>query len=138
MRKGWVLAVCAVAFIGTGARAQTVQVPNVYAIPLPPMLEPRFELGVRYWQSVGKTHFSINSSRQNPTYGNPTSVLKYEDMDGYSGEFFWYARNETDTFAKGFVGGGGLSGGSLDDEDYYAGQIKFSDTFSKLKGDDLI
>ena len=48
MRKGWVLAVCAVAFIGTGARAQTVQVPNVYAIPLPPMLEPRFELGIRY------------------------------------------------------------------------------------------
>jgi hypothetical protein len=48
MRKGSVLAVCAVAFIGTGARAQTVQVPNVYAIPLPPMLEPRFELGVRY------------------------------------------------------------------------------------------
>jgi len=138
MRKGWVLAVCAVAFIGTGARAQTVQVPNVYAIPLPPMLEPRFELGVRYWQSVGKTHFSINSSRQNPALGNPTSVLKYDDMEGYSGEFFWYARNETNTFAKGFVGGGGLSGGSLDDEDYTAGQIKFSDTFSTLKGDDLI
>ena len=140
MRTGLVLAACAVAFIGTGAsaRAQTVQVPNAYAIPLPPMLEPRFELGVRYWQSVGKTHFSINSSRQDPALGNPTSVLKYDDMDGYSGEFFWSAQNETNTFAKGFVGGGGLSGGSLDDEDYYAGQVKFSDTFSKLKGDDLI
>lgn len=140
MRKGLVLAVCVVASIGsgTGARAETVQVPNVYAIPLPPMLEPRFEIGARYWQSVGKTRFSINSSKRNPALGNPTSVLKYEDMDGYSGEFFWYARNEANTFAKGFIGGGGLSGGSLDDEDYFAGQIKFSDTYSKLKGDDLI
>ena len=32
------------------------------------------------------------------------------------------ARNETDTFAKGFIGGGGLDGGSLDDQDYFAGQ----------------
>jgi hypothetical protein len=140
MRKGLVLALCAYALVAndSGARAQTVQVPPSYAIPLPPMLGPRFELGVRYWQSVGSTRFSINSSRQNPMLGNPTSVLKYDDIDAYSGEFFWYAKNETGTFAKGFIGGGGLSGGSLDDEDYFSGQIKFSDTYSRLKGDDLI
>lgn len=140
MRKDLVLAMCAAALAGSGsaARAQTVDVPNAYAIPLPPMLEPRFEIGARYWQSVGKTRFSINSSKSNPAFGNPTSVLYYEDMDGYAGELFWYARNETNTFAKGFIGGGGLSGGSLDDEDYFAGQIKFSDTHSKLKGESLI
>ena len=140
MRKGLVFAACAAAFAGSGTapRAETFQVPNAYAIPLPPMLEPRFEIGARYWQSVGKTRFSINSSKQDPALGNPTSVLTYEDMDGYSGEFFWYARNETNTFAKGFIGGGGLTGGNLDDEDYYAGQIKFSDTFSQLKGESLI
>jgi hypothetical protein len=140
MRKGLVLAACAAALVGSGtaARTETIQVPNAYPIPLPPVLEPRFEIGARYWQSVGKTRFSINSSKQNPALGNPTSVLTYEDMDGYSGEFFWYARNETNTFAKGFIGGGGLTGGSLDDEDYYAGQIKFSDTFSTLKGESLI
>jgi len=140
MRKGLVFAACAAAFAGSGTapHAETFQVPNAYAIPLPPMLEPRFEIGARYWQSVGKTRFSINSSKQDPALGNPTSVLTYEDMDGYSGEFFWYARNETNTFAKGFIGGGGLTGGNLDDEDYYAGQIKFSDTFSQLKGESLI
>jgi hypothetical protein len=58
-----VLALCATAFIATGARAQTYQVPGAYAIPLPPVLEPRFEVGARYWQSVGKTRFSINSSK---------------------------------------------------------------------------
>lgn len=140
MRKGLVFAACALAFVGNAgsARAQAIQVPPAYAIPLPPMLEPHFEVGIRYWQSVGSTRFSINSSRQNPALGNPTSVLKYEDLEAYSGEFFWYAKNETGTFAKGFVGGGGLSGGSLDDEDYFAGQVKFSDTYSKLKGEDLI
>lgn len=76
------------------------------------MLEPQFEVGLRYWQSVGNTGFSINSSKVDPALGNPTSVLKYDDMDGYSGEFFWAARNETNTFAKGFVGGGGLTAAS--------------------------
>jgi hypothetical protein len=138
MRKSLVLAVCVIAVAATGARAQTYEVPGAYAIPLPPVLEPRFEIGARYWQSVGKTGFSINSSKANPALGNPTSALTYDHIDGYSGEFFWYARNETNTFAKGFIGGGGLSGGDLDDEDYFAGQVKFSDTFSRLKGQDLI
>ena len=140
MRSGWIFAMCALALIGTGggASAQAIFVPPSHPIPLPSMLEPQFEVGIRYWQSVGSTRFSINSSRQNPLLGNPTSVLKYDDTDGYSGEFFWYARNETGTFAKGFVGGGGLSDGNLDDEDYLSGQVKFSDTYSRLKGDDLI
>ena len=127
MRKGLLLVAWAAASVGsaTAARAEIYQVPSAYAIPLPPVLEPRFEVGMRYWQSVGSTHFTFNSSKVDPTLGNPTSVLKYDNMDGYSGEFFWYARNETDTFAKGFIGGGGLSGGSLDDEDYSAGQVKF-------------
>ena len=37
---------------------------------------------------------------------------------------------------RGFFGGGWLTDGSLDDEDFLAGQIKFSDTFSSLDGDD--
>ena len=40
-------------------------------------------------------------------------------------------------FAKGFAGGGWLNGGSLDDEDFLAGQIKFSDTFSRIQGNSL-
>jgi hypothetical protein len=139
MRGGLILAVWALAAIGAGdARAQAVMVPPPNPIPLPPTEESQFQVGIRYWQSVGSTHFSINSSRRNPQLGNPTLVLKYDDMEGYSGEFFWSAMNETGTFAKGFIGGGGLNGGSLDDEDYLAGQIKFSDTNSRIKGDDLI
>lgn len=42
-------------------------------------------------------------------------------------------RNETETFFKGFVGGGWF-----DDEDFFAGQIKFSDTYSRLDGHSLV
>ncbi len=112
------LAACALVLMASAARTQgVIDVPKPYAIPLPPIAEPHFEIGLRYWQSTGMTRFDFNSSRVNPALGNPTSRLKYDGMEGYSGEIFWYAKNETDTFAKGFVGGGGLDGGSLDDED---------------------
>lgn len=132
------LAACLLAAL-TPARAQgVIDVPKPYAIPLPPIAEPHFQIGLRYWQSTGMTRFDFNSSGVNPILGNPTSRLRYDNMDGYAGEIFWYARNETDTFAKGFFGVGGLDGGSLDDEDYFTGQVKFSDTFSKVEGSDMI
>ncbi len=84
------------------------------------------------------TRFDINSSRQNPLLGNPTSTLTYDGIDANSLEFVLGVRNETRTFFKGFVGGGWLDGGSLDDEDFFAGQIKFSDTYSELDGDGLV
>ncbi len=126
--------------IAGGARAQVVEVPRPYAIPLPPMAnpEPQWELGLRYWWSEGKTRFDINSSRRSPILGNPTSTLTYDDIGANSLEFVWGVRNETRTFFKGFVGGGWLDGGSLDDEDFFAGQVKFSDTYSRLDGDDLV
>ncbi len=58
-------------------------------------------------------------------------------MQGDTAELFFRATNGGNIFAKGFAGGGWLNGGSLDDEDFLAGQIKFSDTFSKIKGDSL-
>lgn len=133
MRKSLVCMALLAGIAGTvSARAQTIE-----GIPLPPPIEPPYELGVRYWQSVGKTKFSDNASERNRTLGNPTSVLTYDDMSGYTAEFFWYARNESEIFAKGFAGGGWLDGGSLDDEDYARGQIKFSDTFSKIEGSSI-
>lgn len=109
MLRRFGLTLVAIACLGSLAQAQTWEVPRAYAIPLPPLSEPRWELGGRFWASEGKTRFDINSSKVDPTLGNPTSVLTYDDMDGYSGEVFWYARNETNTFAKGFFGGGGLT-----------------------------
>lgn len=138
MRRSLILAALVASCIASGARAQSVEVPRPYAIPLPPGSEPRWELGARFWASEGKTDFNINSSRSDPQLGNPTSVLTYDNIEAYTGEFFWNVRNEYNTFFKGFVGGGGITSGSLDDEDYFAGQVKFSDTYSKLDGNGLV
>jgi hypothetical protein len=111
--------------------------PPVY-IPPPPQVEPNLEFGLRYWWSTGKTRFDINSSRLDPSfYGSPSSTLTYDNMHGNAGELFFRAENEKQLFFKGFVGGGGLDGGSLDDQDFFAGQVKFSDTYSKIEGDSL-
>lgn len=139
MLRRMCLVLLASACLAGGARAQVVDVPRPYAIPLPPNAnaEPQWELGLRYWWSEGKTRFDINSSRSSPIYGNPTSTLTYDGIDANALEFVWAVRNEARTFFKGFIGGGWLDGGSLDDEDFLAGQIKFSDTYSRLDGDSL-
>jgi len=139
MLRGLCLMLLAIAGLAGGAHAQVVEVPRPYAIPLPPNAndQPQWELGLRHWYSEGKTRFDVNSSRQAPILGNPTSTLTYDGIDANSLEFVWGVRNESRTFFKGFVGGGWLDGGSLDDEDYLAGQIKFSDTYSSLDGESM-
>ena len=108
-----------------GPLQNAVDVPRPYAIPLPPNANPRpkWEVGTRYWWSEGSTRFDIESSRLDPIlYGSPTSTLTYDGVTGNSLEFFMSVRNETDTFFKGFIGGGWLGGGTLDDEDFLPGR----------------
>lgn len=119
--------------IPPGGIPAAVEVPAPYAIPLPPTTEPNWEIGARYWWSEGKTGFNIT----NPLYGDPTSKLTYDNMQGNTAELYFRATNGGNIFAKGLAGGGWLDGGSLDDEDFFAGQVKFSDTFSKIKGNSL-
>ena len=77
--------------------------PQPYIIPLPPTIEPNFELGLRYWASEGDTNrVAANGG------------LHYDNVDGNSGEFVFRAQNAAQFFGNGFVGGGGLSGGTQD------------------------
>ena len=49
MRTGLILAVLSLAAIGASdAHAQAVMVPPANPIPLPPMQEPLFQVGIRY------------------------------------------------------------------------------------------
>ncbi|MEM7400106.1 MAG: hypothetical protein AAGF48_01780 [Pseudomonadota bacterium] len=121
-----------------GPLENAVEVPRPYAIPLPPNANarPQWEVGTRYWWSEGSTRFDIDSARLAPDfYGSPTSTLTYDGVTGNALEFFMSTRNESGTFFKGFVGGGWLGGGSLDDEDFFTGQVKFSDTYSEIDGE---
>jgi hypothetical protein len=97
-----------------------------------PLPYQRGELGVRYWLSTGENQHAHNAQGTNPALGNPTSVLLYENLDANSLELFGRQVFERDWFLKGSIGVGRINTGSFDDEDFNAGQVKFSDTTSSV------
>ena len=147
-RLAWLLTlgVVCLALLPNLAKAQPWNPSGIYGgpygapivVPPPPMPDPAFELGTRMWFSQGTTNFGFNSQKANPALGNPTSTLSYDDLDGVSAEATFRAKNDTGMVFKGFVGGGGIVSGSLDDQDYLKHQIRFSDTFSDVEGSNMV
>jgi len=90
------------------------------------------ELGVRYWLSTGENRHSHNAQSVDPTFGNPTSVLIYENLDANVVEFFGRRNFGANWFVKGNLGVGLVNAGMFDDEDFDAGQVKSSDTTSSV------
>lgn len=91
-----------------------------------------FEAGLRYWLSIGRTQLSHNAQSLDPTAGNPTSILTYEDLEAHVLELQGRWTSAERWFIKGNVGLGVIRSGSFDDEDYLAGQFKFLDTTSSV------
>ena len=99
---------------------------------------PRGDLGVRYWVSSGETKRAHNAQSFDPTLGNPTSVLLYENLDANTIELFgrqYFGGGQW--LIKGFIGLGEITRGSFRDEDFNAGQVKFSDTTSSVTAGDI-
>jgi hypothetical protein len=92
----------------------------------------RGELGVRYWVSTGETKFAHNAQGLNPEFGNPTSVLLYENLDVGALELFGRQNFRNNLFLKGLVGGGRVHNGSFNDLDFDFGQVLDSDTTSSV------
>ena len=108
----------------------------------PPTFDQRFqspftfEVGTRYWYSIGQNRFAF-TNRISP-FGNPTSTLDWDRMQGHSGEgFFRIDHQPTHLYVKGLVGGGILRGGDMDDLDFLVDQINFSNTTSQINGNSL-
>ena len=93
------------------------------------------ELGVRYWYSTGATRW--NHTADDPTFGDPTSVLAYERLEAHSLELYFRRALRQGWFVRGDFGLGVITRGSLDDEDFAASQVKFSDTTSRVKGNSV-
>ncbi len=94
------------------------------------------EGGTRYWYSTGNMKFGF--ANQNPLYGDPTSTLDWDRLTGHAGEVF--ARidhNPSGFYVKGVAGLGKIVDGNIIDRDFFANQIKFSDTSSDVRGDDV-
>jgi hypothetical protein len=97
-----------------------------------PFAAARGELGVRYWLSTGENKHSHNAQALFPDAGNPTSVLTYENLDAHVLEVYGRQNFRHNWFLKGNLGFGRINRGSFDDEDFEAGQVKFSDTTSSV------
>src|SRR5574340_688584 len=95
----------------------------------------RTELGLRYWLSTGETTWSHTAGQ--PALGSPTSTLTYDNVVGHSGELFFTRYLLQTWFVRGNAGLGTVRRGSLDDEDFAAQQVKFSETTSPVEGGNL-
>jgi hypothetical protein len=93
------------------------------------------EFGVRYWYSSGQTQWSHNAQGSNPSLGNPTSTLTYEDVHAHSLELLARKSFKNRWFVRGNAGLGTVADGRLVDQDFAAGQFKFSESNSPVKGD---
>jgi hypothetical protein len=111
--------------------------PKIPAGTPAPVLSPfAFEIGARYWYSSGSVNFGFANS--NSSFGDPTSTIDWDGTTGHSGEIFGrFDYRPAGLFVKGLVGGGILSGGTMIDRDFSAGQFSFSDTSSNISGNGL-
>ena len=78
------------------------------------------EAGTRYWYSSGRFQKDIAPTSvrgpQNPTYN--ISRLTWEGLKDHSAEAFARVDSPLNVFAKGHIGGGVISGGKINDEDW--------------------
>ncbi len=97
---------------------------------------PRVELGIGAWISSGETKWAHDASSI-PGLGNPTSKLTYKDVGtnvvDVVGKFWVTPR----IFGRLNIGGAGIGGGRLIDDDYASGQRLISSTASDIQGENM-
>ena len=93
------------------------------------------EFGGRYLYSSGKINFGFFNN--NALFGDPTSTLDWTGLTAHTGEVFARVTHDTGFYLKGTIGAGIINGGKIIDRDFFVGQIKFSDTYSQVRGNSL-
>ena len=119
----------------SGARWGAVQA-NPLGLPLkakpttpPPGTE--FEIGGRVWYSSGRFQKDLGANRNPALQDMLVSRLTYQS-DAASGEVFGRVDTASNVVIKGFIGGGNLTRGRMNDEDWltYDGGPPYSNTLS--------
>jgi hypothetical protein len=90
-----------------------------------------FEGGGRYWYSSGRINFGFYNG--DPAFGDPTSTLDWTGLEAHVGELFGRVTHDSGLYLKGTIGGGDIGSGKIVDRDFFAGQVKFSDTTSQVR-----
>ncbi len=134
MKKPLFVTVSIVAFSlpAMAADRQTISLstptPTFYGSPL------QVEVGNRYWLSNGGFAYDLGDPI-NP--GQKNSRLTYSNATGQSAEVFWRIDHETGVFTKGFLGGGSLISGKMNDEDFPVKGSPYSNTIHVQSGGSL-
>ena len=94
------------------------------------------EIGSRYWLSSGNHKYDLyDDFLTGPT--QLISRLTYGNATGQSSEAFWRLEHESGVFVKGNLGGGTLSSGKMNDEDFMPLTMPYSNTLQVQSGGSL-
>jgi hypothetical protein len=88
------------------------------------------ELGGRYFASSGRFQFDLFGFPPGTTNNILVSRLTYRNLLAHSGEVFGRVDHATGLFIKAYAGGGVISGGSVQDEDFPPAIVPYSSTNS--------
>jgi len=108
---------------------------GVAAEPLYKSSDLRVDVSLTSWLTEGKTRWSFYN--QSALFGNPTSELDFKDVGTNVTELggkVSFDKRTFQYFLRGQAGYGTVGGGRLVDDDYLAGQQRYSRTFSDLDG----
>jgi hypothetical protein len=83
--------------------------------PPPPIPQWTGEFGGRYWFSSGSSEFDLHAA---DSFTPLVSRLTYTNIQAHSGEAFGRVEHLSGFFVKGFAGGGAITTGNLQDEDF--------------------
>jgi opacity protein-like surface antigen len=103
------------------------------AKPQPPVIPPwEFEGGLRYWYSSAKYQWDLQGLA-----GGTDSRLTYNGLTAHSAEAFWRINHASGLFAKGYIGGGSVVEGHLNDEDFPPAVTPYSNAIAVQRNGSL-
>jgi hypothetical protein len=94
---------------------------------VPPIPQWTGEFGGRYWLSWGRSQWDLSSPIISALL---FSRLTYTDLQAHTGEAFGRVEHLSGFFIKGFGGGGAITTGNLQDEDFPPRTVPYSSTNS--------
>src|SRR6266851_7579552 len=97
-----------------------------------PISQWEFDFGARYFPSSGKTKINLYDA---PPGNVLLSRLTYSNLIAHSGEVFAKVEHLSGFFVKGYIGGGAVTSGKLQDEDFPPFTFPYSSTeYKKREG----
>jgi opacity protein-like surface antigen len=124
------LATTCLVLLAGGARAADEAVPAlkervVFVSPF------EVEVGARYWYSSGRYQKDLSGL---PAFSGLNSRLTYDNLTASSAEAFWRVNHvPSGLFVKGYFGGGAVTGGHMNDEDFPPALVPYSNTLQQQK-----